>query len=109
MADIDTLIDQVREHRASHARGDTGAHQQLLDAVERLKFAVQLPWDVLWEARFQTITAICKRIAIEMGLLQTICKHNGKPVSSKELSEGSGRNQQLIGILLLESKSTFTK
>ena len=48
------------------------------------------------------VHSICKRMAIEMGLVQAIADRCGAPVSAKELSAGTRFDHRMIGRLVTE-------
>lgn len=47
--------------------------------------------------RPKMLHSICKRMAIEMGLVQAISERGGTAVSAKELSEGTRFDPRVIG------------
>lgn len=116
MTDSFRLIDKIQFLNQQRLQNVKGAHEDMLVAILELKYEVQLPWDTLWENRFQVgawapdscvsfhwtdrsemFCSIGKRMAIEMGLVQAISDRGGAPVSAKELSAGTRFDQRVIG------------
>lgn len=51
--EIYTLIQRVQSAADIVAEGDSKGHGALVTAVKALKDAVDTPWDILWETRFE--------------------------------------------------------
>ena len=56
MTDSSRLIDRIQLLNQQRLGNVKGAHEDLLVAIRELKYEVQLPWDTLWETRFQVST-----------------------------------------------------
>lgn len=53
MADSYLLIDRIRSLNEKRLNNVKGAHEEMLVAIFELKHEVQMPWETLWETRFQ--------------------------------------------------------
>lgn len=43
------------------------------------------------------LNPICKRVAIEMGVVEAIAGRGGKPVSAQEIANETAQDRQVIG------------
>ncbi|KAL8990913.1 MAG: hypothetical protein Q9169_008001 [Polycauliona sp. 2 TL-2023] len=100
MTNTSCLIDHIQSLNEQRLQSVKGAREDMLMAILELKHQVQLPWNTLWENRFEMFCSIGKRMAIEMGLVQAISDRGGSPVSAKELSAGTRFDQRVIERLL---------
>ena len=53
MTDSCRLIDRIQSLNQQSLEKVKGAHEDMLVAILELKYEVQLPWETLWETRFQ--------------------------------------------------------
>ena len=53
MTDSCQLIDRIKSLNQQRLDNVKGAHEDMLVAILELKYEVQLPWETLWETRFQ--------------------------------------------------------
>ena len=53
MTDSCRLIDRIQSLNQQRLEKVEGAHEDMLVAILELKYEVQLPWETLWETRFQ--------------------------------------------------------
>lgn len=60
------LIDRIQYLNHQRMENVKGAHEDLLITILELKYEVQLPWETLWETRFQVGLGISVLYSIEL-------------------------------------------
>lgn len=50
---LNTLVEEIQKLVDTTVHNVEGIHEELLEKIELLKYAVQTPWETLWETRFQ--------------------------------------------------------
>ncbi|KAI9658029.1 MAG: hypothetical protein M1821_002689 [Bathelium mastoideum] len=93
---FNTYIDEVQRLAIERSKGTEGSQEALVEAIDRLKYAAQTPWEILWESRFQMLNSLCKRIAMEMGVIDAIAQRKGSSVTSCELAKETGYEKEVI-------------
>ncbi|OKL57997.1 hypothetical protein UA08_06502 [Talaromyces atroroseus] len=100
MAYINSLVQTIQDGLNREALGDSSSRTVVTEAVDDLKAQVDAPWDILWETRFEILNSICKRLAIETGILHAIVTRDGNPITSSELAEKTNLDKQFIERLI---------
>ncbi|KAL9050044.1 MAG: hypothetical protein Q9162_006865 [Coniocarpon cinnabarinum] len=91
------LVEQIQQLLVLQDLGQVGVHELLVEKIDRLKFAVQTPWETLWETRFRMLDPICKRIAMEMGVFDVISRAGGAPTSVDDIAKETEQEKEVIG------------
>ena len=53
MANVDLLVDKIKKLNEARAEGICGAQEELVETIVKLKNAVQTPFEIIWESRYQ--------------------------------------------------------
>ena len=53
MANTNDLVKHIQTLNDQRLQNVDGAHEDLLDTINKLKITVQTPWETLWETRYQ--------------------------------------------------------
>lgn len=66
MTDSRQLIDRIQHLNHQRLENVKGAHEDMLMTMLELKYEVQLPWETLWETRFQVGLEVSVLCSIEL-------------------------------------------
>lgn len=99
------LIDQIRELVADESREDPVAHAKLLSSVHALNLAAETPLETIYRIGHQSWQNAAIRIAIDLGIFDTLVEREPEPVSAEELASRHGADVVLVGMSSHESLS----
>lgn len=96
MSSVSEVLQHVQAAAQAEANGDPAAHGRLLDEIHRLRLAAETPAERTMRMRFQTEENLCIRLALELGILQTIAAKDGATVTASELARECKADELLI-------------
>ncbi|KAL8846669.1 MAG: hypothetical protein Q9221_008255 [Calogaya cf. arnoldii] len=99
---ISPLLDRIKQSLAA-PYSTSAEHAQTLADISRLQLAVETPLDTIYRIGHQTWQNACVRIALELGVFDTLLAKKGALVGIHELASASGADAVFLGKLLIYS------